>query len=84
MSPGVRLSTSGGQFDPATVRALPAAIQHDVYYAITYAIHGVFLWAIPASALVFGLAWFIKEVPLRGRATPGDAEAPAPELVGGA
>ena len=81
MSPGVRLPTSGGQFNPATVRALPAAIQHDVYYAITYAIHGVFLWAIPASALAFVLGWFLKEVPLRGRATPGDAGAAAPELV---
>ena len=32
-------------------------------------------------ALIFVLAWFIKEVPLRGRTAPGDAEAPAPELV---
>jgi hypothetical protein len=49
-----------------------------VDHAITYAIHGVFLWAIPASALAFVLAWFIKEVPLRGRATPGDAGARLP------
>jgi MFS family permease len=83
VSPGVHLSTSGGQFDPATVRSLPAAIQHDVYYAVSYAIHGVFLWAIPAAGLAFILAWFIKEVPLRGRADPDDAEAPAPELVAG-
>jgi MFS family permease len=82
VSPGVHLSTSGGQFDPATVRSLPAAVQHDVYYAISYAIHGVFLWAIPAAALAFVLAWFIKEVPLRGRTAPGDAETAAPELVG--
>jgi hypothetical protein len=82
VSPGVHLSTSGGQFDPATVRSLPAAVQHDVYYAITQAIHGVFLWAIPAAALAFVLAWFIKEVPLRGRTAPGDAETAAPELVG--
>jgi hypothetical protein len=27
----VHLSTSGGEFNPATVRAPPAAIQHDVY-----------------------------------------------------
>jgi EmrB/QacA subfamily drug resistance transporter len=82
VSPGVHLSTSGGQFNPATVRALPAAIQHDVFHAITYAIHGVFVWAIPASALAFVLAWFIKEVPLRGRTAPGDAETAASELVG--
>jgi hypothetical protein len=41
-------------------------------------VHAVFLWAIPATVLVFLLALLIKEVPLRGRATPG-AEAPAPE-----
>jgi hypothetical protein len=41
----------------------------------------VFLWAIPASALAFVMAWFITQVPLRGRPTPGDAETPAPELV---
>jgi hypothetical protein len=42
----------------------------------------VFFFAAPAAAAVFILAWFIKEVPLRGR---GDAEQPAaetPELVG--
>ena len=54
-----------------------------MYVAIAYAIHGVFLWAIPASALAFALAWFIKEVPLRGRTVPGagHAETTAPELV---
>ena len=83
-SPGVHMSTSGGQFNPATVRALPATVQHDVYHAIAYAIHGVFLWAIPATALAFVLAWFIKEVPLRGRTPQGEAEPAAPELVGGA
>jgi hypothetical protein len=37
-------------------------------------------WAVlPASILVFLLALFIKEVPLRGRATPGEEAAPAPE-----
>jgi hypothetical protein len=77
----VHLSTSGGQFNPATVRSLPAAIQHDVYVAVSHAIDGVFLWAIPAAALAFVLAWFLKEVPLRGRTTPGDADTPAPELV---
>ena len=68
-------------FDPATVRSLPGAVQHDVYTAVAFAIHGVFLWAIPASALAFVLAWFVKEVPLRGRATPGETESAAPELV---
>jgi hypothetical protein len=61
------------------VKALPVTLQHDVFYAVTYGIHGVFLWALPAMLVAFVLAWFIKEVPLRGRAA---AEEPAaPELV---
>jgi EmrB/QacA subfamily drug resistance transporter len=80
MSPGVHLSTGGGQFNPATVKALPAPVRHDVFYAITHAIQGVFLWALPAMLLAFVIAWFIKEIPLRGRAPA--AEEPAPELVG--
>ena len=80
VSPGVHIATSGGQLNPATVKALPAAVQHDVFYAIAHAVQGVFLWAVPACALAFALTWFLKEVPLRGRAP---AEQPAaPELVG--
>ncbi|HXF22826.1 MAG TPA: MFS transporter, partial [Streptosporangiaceae bacterium] len=79
VSPGVHISASGGQFNPATVMRLPAAIQHDVFFAISHAVQGVFLWAIPATALAFLLSWFIKEVPLRGRA---EAPEPEPELVG--
>jgi EmrB/QacA subfamily drug resistance transporter len=80
VSSGVHLTTGGGQFNPATVKALPAAVQHGVFYAIAHAVQGVFLWALPGMLLAFALAWFIKEVPLRGRAPA--AEEPAPELVG--
>ena len=80
MSPGVHVCTSGGQFNPATVRALPAVVRGDVFYAITHAVQGVFLWAVPACALAFALSWFIREVPLRGRA-PAEERA-TPELVG--
>jgi EmrB/QacA subfamily drug resistance transporter len=79
VSPGVHISASGGQFNPATVKALPSVIQHAVFYAISHAVQGVFLWAIPATGLAFLLSWFIKEVPLRGRA---EAQKPEPELVG--
>ena len=67
---GVHISASGGQLDPATVDSLPAAVKHDVFFAIAHAIQGVFIWALPAAVLIFVLAWFIKEVPLRGRAPP--------------
>jgi EmrB/QacA subfamily drug resistance transporter len=82
--PGVHISTSGGQLDPATVNSLPAPVRHDVFFAIAHAIQGVFIWAVPAAVLVFVLAWFIKEVPLRGRAPAdgaGEAASQQPELV---
>src|ERR1019366_6389961 len=62
-APGGHPRTGGGQFNPATVKALPTPLQHDVFYAVAHAIHGVFIWALPAMLLSFVLAWFIKEVP---------------------
>jgi MFS family permease len=82
--PGVHISASGGQLDPATVNSLPAPVRHDVFYAITHAVQHVFVWAAPSAILIFVLAWFIKEVPLRGRAPAagaGEAASQQPELV---
>ena len=50
-----------------------------MFLAIAHAIDGVFIWAVPAAILVFVLAWFIKEVPLRSSATPPPSETPATE-----
>jgi hypothetical protein len=79
--PGAHLN-SGPNLDPATVDSLPATVRQDVFVAIAHAVQGVFYWALPASVLVFLLAWLIKEVPLRGRtpAAPA-AEASTPEAV---
>jgi EmrB/QacA subfamily drug resistance transporter len=77
--PGVHLGSGGGQFNPVTVNHLPATIRHDVFFAITHGVQSVFVWAVPAAVAVFVLAWFVKEVPLRGRAP--SPEQPAPELV---
>ena len=78
--PGVHLAGSGGgQLNPATVKHLPAAVQHDVFYGIAHAVTGVFWWVVPAAGVVFVLALLIKEVPLRGRAPA--QEAPAQELA---
>jgi hypothetical protein len=81
--PGVHLNAAGGQLDPVTVNHLPALVKHDVFFAISHAIDGIFIWAVPASVLVFILAWFIKEVPLRSSATPPPSATPAaePELA---
>ena len=74
---GVHISASGGQLDPATVDSLPALVKHDVFFAIAHAIQRVFIWALPAAVVIFVLAWFIKEVPLRGRAPVGRGRQPA-------
>ena len=81
---GVRVHISGASIDPATVNSLPAAVRHDVFFAIAHAVQGVFVWALPSAVLIFVLALFIKEVPLRGRAAPPETDQAAseqPELV---
>jgi len=78
---GAHISASGGQLDPATVNSLPAAIKHDVFFAIAHAVQSVFIWALPAAVAIFVLALFIKEVPLRGRAPAGETATQEPELV---
>ena len=48
-----------------------------VFYSIAHGIDAVFLLAAPAAAIVFGLAWLIKEIPLRGSApTRGERSDP--------
>ncbi len=81
---GAHVSASGGQLDPATVDKLPAAVRHDVFFAIAHAVQSVFIWALPAAVVIFVLALFIKEVPLRGRVAPpeaGETASQQPELV---
>ena len=81
---GAHISASGGQLDPATVNTLPAAVRNDVFLAIAHAVQHVFIWALPSAVIIFVLAWFIKEVPLRGRAPSagaGESTSQQPELV---
>ena len=78
--PGAHVSAKGAQINPATVNHLPALVRADFFVAITHAVTGVFWLVVPAAAIVFLLAWLIKEVPLRGRA-PVAEEQVTPELV---
>ena len=80
----VHIPVSGSSVNPATVNSLPAPIRHDVFLAIAHAVQSVFIYALPAALLIFVLALFIKEVPLRGRAAPpatDQAASQEPELV---
>ena len=50
---------------PTAIRALPPAVAAGVTASVESAIHTVFVWAVPPMVLGFGLAWFLKEIPLR-------------------
>jgi EmrB/QacA subfamily drug resistance transporter len=83
-APQMNLNAAGGQLDPTKINSLPLQEKAVAFYAIAHAIEGVFLWTAPAAVVVFLLAWFIKEVPLRTTVAPQPAEpqpAEQPELV---
>jgi EmrB/QacA subfamily drug resistance transporter len=80
---GSKFHVTGGSLDPAQVNSLPPAVRHVVNGAIAHAVQGVFEWVVPAAVLVFVLALFIKEVPLRGRAPSGETPPPEVELAAG-
>jgi len=79
--PGAPLKASNfQQLNPVTVAHLPAQMQHALFGAISHGIESVFIWAAPASVVVFLLAWLVKEIPLRGRAdAPGQGGSPEPK-----
>jgi len=74
-----KVQISGGSFDPAQVMSLSPAVRQVVFSAVAHGVQGVFWAVLPASVLVFILALFVKDIPLRGRAAPGGETAPAPE-----
>jgi EmrB/QacA subfamily drug resistance transporter len=56
----------GAGVDPAALQGLPTEQRLAVLGGLADSISGVFLWAIPFALAVAVLAWFIKEIPLRG------------------
>jgi EmrB/QacA subfamily drug resistance transporter len=80
--PGFKVNGTGG-LNPAAVQHMPAAIRTVVFSGIAHGLDVVFIWAAPTAAIVFALAWLIKEIPLRGRAEPQPAaeREPEPSLV---
>jgi len=78
--------STGGSIDPATIDKLPTAIRDAAFHGISSGIDSVMLWTVPATIVVFLLALFVKEIPLRTHIErPADQQAPAqpvePELV---
>jgi EmrB/QacA subfamily drug resistance transporter len=74
----------GGSFDPAQVTSLPPGQREVIFHAITHGVQSVFVFGIPAAAIIFLFALMIKEIPLRGRAPGAGQDKPAasePELI---
>jgi len=75
------LSASAGA-SPAVLAHLPAAIRAGFIAGYAHALHTVFLWATPLSALGFVLSLFLKEVPLRDTVRAVDrAHSTAPTVI---
>ncbi|MFZ2013145.1 MAG: MDR family MFS transporter [Nocardioides sp.] len=51
---------------PAGLHSYPADRITHIVQAYAHALHVVFLSAVPVALVAFALAWFLKEVPLRG------------------
>jgi EmrB/QacA subfamily drug resistance transporter len=71
-------SAGGGQggFDPDQLAKLSPAERLEALTALADSISGVFWWAVGFAVAVPILAWFIKEIPLRGGDEPTGGETP--------
>jgi EmrB/QacA subfamily drug resistance transporter len=70
---------SGGRMDPAALGKLTAQVREAVLGGLADSIAGVFGWAVLFTVAVPVLAWFVKEIPLRGSADGPSAEGQTPE-----
>jgi hypothetical protein len=68
---------SANSITPAMVHSLPAALQAAFVHAYAAALPPIFLYLVPLFAAAFVLAWFVKEIPLRGGSQPVVEVAPA-------
>ena len=69
--PEIASRFSGGlNISPDEVHGLPAEAQQDFLSAFVAALSPVFLVGAVLTAIAFALAWFLREVPLRGAAGP--------------
>jgi EmrB/QacA subfamily drug resistance transporter len=76
-----QLKGSGARFDPSQLSALSPEQTFPLFHGITAGLEYLFVWAAPIAAIVFVLAVFVKEIPLRGSA-PKPAESTEPAAAG--
>ena len=72
--PGASGLSGGANIRPDQVHALPSAVRHDFLVAFVDSLQPVFLVGAAITAVGFGLAWLLREVPLR-KTTHATAEA---------
>jgi EmrB/QacA subfamily drug resistance transporter len=79
---GDKAPKMNAQLDPKRVEQLPAGIKDAYFHAVASGIHHVFLWSAAIAVVVFVIAWFVKEIPLRGAAPkPVDEGATAKDAT---
>ncbi|MEU4948160.1 MDR family MFS transporter [Streptomyces lavendulae] len=84
LGPQAAKAASSAQLDAASLEKLPEAVRDAYQHAVAAGTHSAFLLGACVAVLGFALAWFVKEVPLRG-AGPAQAggegakAAPAPQ-----
>ncbi|MEU6344531.1 MDR family MFS transporter [Streptomyces sp. NPDC046977] len=63
---GAAVGGGSGQMDPKSLAKLPEAVRDAYLHAVASGTHSVFLWGAALSVVGFVLAFFVKEIPLRG------------------
>ena len=74
---------SGVHLNPDQAKQLPPTVHADFLDAFAHSLHGVFLWGMAIAIIPFGLAWLLKEVPLRTTLAPA-AELDTDEAIAAA
>jgi hypothetical protein len=77
---GHRLASGGQHVTPDMLHKLPVPVREAFESGVTSGVHGIAIGGTVLAAIAFVVAWFIKEVPLRGSAPASKAPAEkAPE-----
>jgi EmrB/QacA subfamily drug resistance transporter len=78
---GHSIASGGVHVTPAMLRDLPAPVQEAFKAGITSGLHGTMIGGAVLAFLGFVIAWFIREVPLRGGPGSTPSSEPAPEVL---
>jgi EmrB/QacA subfamily drug resistance transporter len=78
---GHAIASGGTHVTPAMLRHLPGPVQDAFKAGITSGLHGTMIGGAVLAFLGFVVAWFVREVPLRGGPGSTPSSEPAPEPV---